>query len=88
MAYLAENSSNVSSSCPALLLRTLVLKADLAHPEGICEAITGACRNDLKAGLKTVDTGARVARRNIGVEAILWCCGSPKKLFSSRVGVC
>jgi hypothetical protein len=86
LAYLAENSSKVSSSCPALLLGTLVLNADLAHPDCTCEAIKGACRKDLKTGLKTVETGARAARRNIEVEAIVRRCRRLRELLPCKDG--
>lgn len=63
-----------------------MLNADLAHPDCTCEATTGACRKDLRAGRKTVETGARAARRNIEVDAIVRRCRGLLELLSCKDG--
>ena len=51
VAYLAVNSSNVSSSCPPLLLQHDVLKADLWHVGIDVVEATGAREGIRTAGL-------------------------------------
>jgi hypothetical protein len=68
--YLAENSSNVSSSCPPLLRATDVLKADLRHVDCTCGASAGALLTVLRQGLKREEVVDRAASRKIEVEAM------------------
>jgi hypothetical protein len=75
LPYLALNSSNVSSSCPALLLTPVVLNPALAVPTEVAGAATGALLADRKAGLKKPDVGLRAARRKTEVDAIVRRCG-------------
>ena len=69
-AYLAVNSSKVSSSCPADFFKLVVLNADFA--QGVCTTGggRGALRRVRRAGLKSADEGVRVAKRRTEVDAI------------------
>jgi hypothetical protein len=68
--YLAVNSSNVSSSCPLLLLTLVLLKPALAQPTEVAGAATGALLADRKDGLRKGVTGVRAAIRKTEVDAI------------------
>ena len=79
LPYLAVNSSNVSSSCPALLLRPVLLNPALPYPPQVAGPATGALLIDRKAGLRIDVAGARTASRSTEAEAIsrasLWGVG-------------
>jgi hypothetical protein len=79
LPYLAVNSSNVSSSCPALLLRPVLLNPALPYPPQVARPVTGALLIDRKTDLRIDMAGVRAASRSTEAEAIsrasLWGVG-------------
>lgn len=83
--YLAVNSSNVSSSCPLLLLTLQLLNPAFADTNEVAGMAAGALLAGRKVGLRKEMVGVRAAIRNIEVDGIsrrpcwvpssgtLWC---------------
>ena len=77
ISYLAVNSSNVSSSCPPLLLRHVVANGALREACCTVETRAEALRLVLTQGLRKEVEVDRAASRNTAVGDIVWLTFGP-----------